>query len=65
MIKFDFWIGDEQRGKEVEVVGRGEWAVAGDQQMGPHGQHLMGAEKKGHHLGKMPGLAYVPFSKQL
>lgn len=57
VIEFDFWIGDEQRGKEVEVVGRGEWAMGGAQKMGPQGQHLMGAEKKGHHPAKIPGLA--------
>lgn len=47
-IKLDFWVGDEQRGKGVEVLGRGTWARGGDEQMGPRGQHLVGAEKKGH-----------------
>lgn len=37
VIRFDFWIGDEQRRKEVEVMGRDEWAVGRDQKMGPQG----------------------------
>ena len=35
VIQFDFWARKEQRGKGVEVVGKGKWAWGVNEQMGP------------------------------
>lgn len=61
MIKFDFWIGDEQRRKEVEVGGRGKWAVGGDQKMGP-ASHGGREERSPPSKDAWPGLQYLSLS---